>query len=106
MFKLEPDPSFAADLSKQISEQVTEQLSAKYAVAAQWPAMLDYKDIMRFFRVSQPKASEIMHIADFPRVPGVGTKCVPIWSLLKWVDGHADYMSEMYPKYSESERII
>lgn len=99
MLKLETDPEFTADLAKQVTEQVTQHLSAKYAVAAQWPAMLDYKDVMRFFRVSQPKASEIMHIADFPRVPGVGTKCVPIWSLIDWVESHTDYMDRMYPEY-------
>jgi hypothetical protein len=101
MFKLEPDPEFGSDLAKQISQQVTEQMSAKYAVAAQWPEMLDYKDISKFFRCSITKANQIMNIADFPRVPGVGLKKVPIWSLINWVEHHSNYMAEMYPKYSE-----
>lgn len=101
MLKLETDPQFTADIAKQVTEQVLKGLSAKYAVASQWPAMLDYKDIMRWFRCSQPKANDIMHIKGFPRVPGVGTKCVPIWKLIDWVDEHSDYIAELYPKYAE-----
>lgn len=99
MLKLETDPEFTADIASQVTEKVVKQLSAKYAVATQWPAMLDYKDIMTFFRCSQTKAGQIMNIADFPRVPGVGKKCVPIWGLLDWVESHSDYMNQMYPKH-------
>jgi hypothetical protein len=101
MLKLETDPQFTNDLAKQVTEQVLQGMSAKYAVAANWPAMLDYHDIMKFFRCSQSKANEIMRIDGFPRVPNVGKKCVPIWSLLNWLDEHSDYISEMYPKYAE-----
>ncbi|MFX3617943.1 MAG: hypothetical protein ACE3JK_10475 [Sporolactobacillus sp.] len=100
MLKLETDPEFTNDLASQVTDQVLKGLSAKYAVAAGWPPMLDYHDIMKWFRCSQPKANQIMHIHDFPRVDGVGKKCVPLWKLIDWADKHSDYMAEKYPEYA------
>ncbi|MDF2789847.1 MAG: hypothetical protein K0S80_2945 [Neobacillus sp.] len=91
MIKLEIDQEFINQLSNQITKQVVKELSAKYAVASQWPAMLDYHDIMKFFRCSQPTASRIMNIQGFPRVRNVGKKCVPIWSLIDWVDDQSQF---------------
>ncbi|WP_028983281.1 hypothetical protein [Sporolactobacillus terrae] len=100
MLKLETDPQFTTDLAKKVTEQVLQGMSAKYAVASQWPPMLDYKDIMNFFRCSQTKALQIMNIGDFPKVPNVGNKKVPIWSLINWLETHTDYMDRMYPEYN------
>lgn len=96
MIKLEVDQEFINQISCEVTDQVIKGLSAKYAVASQWPAMLDYKDIMKFFRCSQPKANEIMRIRDFPVVGNVGRKCVPLWKLIDWVDSHDDYNPERY----------
>lgn len=98
MLKLETDPEFIDQIAGRVAEIVQPKLSAKLAIAVQYPPMLDYKDIMRFFSCKDKKAFQIMNI--IPTVEGVGSHKVPIWKLLDWIDENIETVKHLFPEYS------
>jgi hypothetical protein len=94
LIKVDFDDAFMEVAATKIADRAFEKLSVKLEEANKWPPMLGHQEIKQFFGCGTTLASQLMNRADFPRVPDVGRKCVPLHLLYLWIDKHSEWVQD------------